>query len=58
MAQYPNDPDGRLKHERLGISFDDSLKGVYLNVNFETKNDEINQQSIISMGHGRKTVFK
>ncbi|MHA1309429.1 MAG: hypothetical protein ACTSQO_00750 [Candidatus Helarchaeota archaeon] len=58
MAQYPNDPDGRLKHERLGISFDDSLKGVYLNVNFETKNDEIDQQSIISMGHGRKTVFK
>ncbi|MHA1269026.1 MAG: hypothetical protein ACTSPY_04500 [Candidatus Helarchaeota archaeon] len=58
LNQYPNDPDGRLKGSEIGVSFEESLKGVYLDIDLDTKKENIKSQPVISIGHGRKTVFK
>ncbi|MHA1232093.1 MAG: hypothetical protein ACTSPQ_15770 [Candidatus Helarchaeota archaeon] len=57
VNQYPDDPEGRLKGDSIGLSFEESLEGVYLNIDFETKKEMIDSNVIISKGHGRKTIF-
>jgi hypothetical protein len=56
--QYPDDPNGRLKGEEIGLNFDDSLKGNYLDVSWDKKREDITSNDVISSGHGRETVFK
>ena len=56
--QYPDDPKGRMNTEDLGISFEESLKGVYLDIDFDSRKEDVNPDTIISIGHGRNTELK
>ncbi|MHC1590837.1 MAG: hypothetical protein ACXQS8_02025 [Candidatus Helarchaeales archaeon] len=53
--KYP--PGERIKPDDIGLSFDEFLQGVYLDVNHETKPGKIDKSKIKSLGVGRGTKF-
>lgn len=53
--KYPG--GSRIKPEDLGLTFEEVLKGVYLDVNHETPAEKIDESKILSLGIGRNTEF-
>ncbi len=53
--EYPEGP--RIHHEDLGLSFDQMLDGVLLDLTHKSKVETVTRENIISLGHGLKTEY-
>jgi len=57
-SKYPDDPAGRLKLDDLGLSFEEVLEGVYLDITKDSRKADVSPKKIISRKHGRYTEFR
>lgn len=55
--QYPKDIK-RIYLEDLGITINDAMNGVLLDIKWEEKDPDISSKNIISIGHGLHTKFE
>ncbi|MHA1748369.1 MAG: hypothetical protein ACTSYF_06955 [Promethearchaeota archaeon] len=56
-SKYPNDPQDRFKLEDIGMTFEEILDGVYLDLTLDSKREDVNPKTVISRKHRRFTEF-
>jgi hypothetical protein len=54
--EYPEGP--RIHYEDLGLTFDDMLNGVLLDLTHKSKVEKVTADNIISIGHGLETNYR
>lgn len=57
-TKFPDDPEARFKLEDLGLSFDEVLEGVYLDLTTDSRKKDVTPDAILSRKHGRLTEFR
>ncbi|NVM56255.1 MAG: hypothetical protein HWN66_21340, partial [Candidatus Helarchaeota archaeon] len=55
--RYPDDPEGRIKMEDLGFTFEEILDGAYLDITMDSRRNDVSPDIIISKKSGRQTEF-